>query len=59
MAVEAGAKLSLGTDAHSPEGMGLIGFAIATAGRGWVTKDDVINTMPLKKLVQWVRSKRP
>ncbi|MHC4581409.1 MAG: DNA polymerase/3'-5' exonuclease PolX, partial [Planctomycetota bacterium] len=35
MAIEAGVKLIIGTDAHSADGLGLMGFGVATAGRGW------------------------
>jgi DNA polymerase (family 10) len=59
MAVEAGAKLVIGTDAHSAGGLGLMGFGVATAARGWVTRTDVLNTQPLGKVKSWVRSKRP
>ncbi len=59
MAVEVGVKLCIGTDAHSAEGLGLMDFGIATAGRGWATKDDILNTRALKGIKEWVQSKRP
>ncbi len=45
MAVEAGVKLAIGTDAHSPGSLSLMPFGVATAGRGWATKADVLNTL--------------
>jgi DNA polymerase (family 10) len=59
MAIEAGVKLAIGTDAHSIDGLALMGFGVATAARGWVTKADVINALPLAKIKTWVKSKRP
>jgi DNA polymerase (family 10) len=59
MAIEAGVKLAIGTDAHSVEGLGLMGFGVATAARGWVTKGDVLNTMVPAKIKAWAKAKRP
>jgi DNA polymerase (family 10) len=59
MATEAGVKLAIGTDAHSTEGLGLMHFGVATAGRGWATKDDILNTLSPAKLKSWLRAKRP
>jgi DNA polymerase (family 10) len=59
MAVEAGVKLVIGTDAHSTGQLGLIGFGVATAGRGWVTKTDVLNTYTPAKIKSFVKAKRP
>ncbi|MEE9371151.1 MAG: DNA polymerase/3'-5' exonuclease PolX [Sedimentisphaerales bacterium] len=58
MAVEAGVKLAIGTDAHSVEGFDLMGFGVATAARGWVTKADVLNTFSVAKIKNWAASKR-
>jgi len=59
MAIEAGVKLAIGTDAHSVDGLGVIGLGVATAGRGWATKKDVLNALSLRQLRAWVRKKRP
>jgi len=58
MAIEAKVMLAIGTDAHSIEGLGLMGFGVATAARGWVTKADVLNTLSPAKIKSWVKSKR-
>jgi len=58
MAIESGIKLVIGTDAHSVAGLGLMGFGVATAGRGWATKSNVVNTYSLKKLMGWLKKKR-
>jgi len=59
MAVEAGVKLALGTDAHSPGSLAFMSFGVATAARGWATKRDVVNTLSLTQLKAWLRVKRP
>ncbi len=59
MAVEAGVKLAIGTDAHSTAGLGLMPFGVATAGRGWATRDDILNTLSPAQLRKWLRAKRP
>jgi len=59
MATERGVKLAIGTDAHSAAGLGLMPFGVATAARGWVRKDDVLNTLPLTQLQTYLKTKRP
>jgi DNA polymerase (family 10) len=58
MAIEAGVKLVIGTDAHSVAGLGLMGFGVATAARGWATKADVLNTLSAAKIKSWAAAKR-
>ena len=57
MAVEAGVKMAIGTDAHNTHGLDLMAYGVATAGRGWATKFDVLNTLSLAKLKSWIKSK--
>ena len=59
MAIEAGGRLVIGTDAHSTAGLALMGFGVATAARGWATKADVLNTFSTAKIKSWASSKRP
>ena len=59
MAIEAGVKLAISTDAHSIAGLGLMGFGVATAGRVCATKADVLNTLSAAKIKSWAKSKRP
>ncbi len=47
-AIEAGVKLAIDTDAHSVNHLGYLHFGIATARRGWATRADVVNTLPLR-----------
>ncbi len=59
MAIETGVKLVIGTDSHSTGQLDLMGFGVATAGRGWVTKADVLNTFSPAKIKSFVKTKRP
>ena len=49
-AVEAGVTLVLDSDAHGPEVLPSIGYAVATARRAWVGPDRVANTRPWAEL---------
>jgi DNA polymerase (family 10) len=49
-AINAGVKLAIDTDAHSVSHLDYLHFGIATARRGWATKADVVNALPLAKL---------
>jgi DNA polymerase (family 10) len=53
IAVEHGCKLVINTDAHSIPDLRNMELGIATARRGWAKKDDIINTLPLKKLLEF------
>ncbi len=55
MAVEAGAKLCIGTDSHNTNHLPLMKFGIAQARRGWAGEKDIINTLPWKKLEKYIR----
>ncbi len=50
VAKDLGVKISIGTDAHSVEGLFWMKFGVATARRGWLESNDVVNTYPVKKL---------
>ena len=54
MAVEHGCKLAVNTDAHSIPALKNMELGIATARRGWAKKEDIINTLPLKKLINFL-----
>ena len=49
-AVEAGVTLVLDSDAHGPEILPSIGYAVATARRAWVGPDRVANARPWAEL---------
>ena len=50
LALKAGCKLAINTDAHDSDELRNIRFGIGVARRGWLKRDDVINTLPLEKL---------
>jgi hypothetical protein len=35
-----------------------MGFGVATAGLGWATKADVLNTLSAGKVKNWIKIKR-
>jgi DNA polymerase (family 10) len=54
-----GVKFAVDTDSHSTVHLDFMRFGVATAGRGWLTKDDVINAWPLSKLRRFLKKGRP
>jgi DNA polymerase (family 10) len=56
-AVELGVKLALNTDAHSAEDLDMLHFGVATARRGWVEAQHVINTWAPKRLLGWLKER--
>jgi len=54
-AKETGVRISIDTDAHTKEQLSAIKYGIAVARRGWLTPDDVINTLPLDKLLKAIK----
>jgi DNA polymerase (family 10) len=54
-AKEIGAKISLGTDTHSPHNLQYMKFGVGMARRGWLEKEDVINTWSAKELGAYLR----
>ncbi|HUT35308.1 MAG TPA: DNA polymerase/3'-5' exonuclease PolX [Planctomycetota bacterium] len=56
---DAGVKLLIDTDAHAPAHLPMMRFGVATARRGWVRREDVLNTLPLDALLAALRRKRP
>jgi DNA polymerase (family 10) len=57
-AKDAGVKLVVNSDAHSVSAQNYVEFGTAQARRGWLTKDDVVNTRTWKQFEKLQR-KRP
>ena len=55
MAVEAGVKLAIDTDAHSIAHLHYLEFGIAQARRGWATKNDIVNTRPVEQFLKLLK----
>jgi len=53
-----GVRFSVDTDSHATTHLELMRYGVATAQRGWLTKDDVINAWPLSKLRTFLRKGR-
>jgi DNA polymerase (family 10) len=49
-----GVKFSINPDAHSPEGLKDTAFGVGIARKGWLTKNQVVNTMPLSEMEKFL-----
>jgi DNA polymerase (family 10) len=43
----------INTDSHHKDQMSLMEYGVSQARRGWAEKSDVINTLPIKKLLAY------
>lgn len=50
-AIGMGIKLIINTDAHDTESLKLMHYGVDVARRGWCTKDNILNTLPLEKFL--------
>jgi len=57
-AKEIGVKVSIGTDSHHILEMDVMRYGVATAKRGWLEKEDVLNTLSLEELLGWVKNRK-
>jgi DNA polymerase (family X) len=53
-----GVRFAVNSDAHSSTHLSHMRYGVGTAQRGWLTKDDVINTWPLRRLQSFLHAKR-
>lgn len=58
LARDEGALLCINCDAHSPEQMGQMRFGVITARRGWLCRQDVLNTRTAGQVREFVARKR-
>jgi DNA polymerase (family X) len=54
MAKERGVKIVINTDSHHTSHMAKIRYGVLQARRAWLTKDDVLNTLPVAKFLKAV-----
>ena len=54
-AIQKGVKLVINTDSHHQDHLQLMRFGIGQARRGWATKNDIINTWPIRKLLDFFK----
>ena len=58
LAKEKGVRCAINPDAHSVRGLEDLWFGIRTARKGWLTRDDVINCLPLGRIESVLGAKR-
>ncbi|MBU6182919.1 MAG: DNA polymerase/3'-5' exonuclease PolX [Verrucomicrobia bacterium] len=58
LAKEKGVKCVINPDAHSTAGLQDLVFGVGIARKGWLTKDDVVNTIPLSRIGAALAAKR-
>jgi DNA polymerase (family X) len=56
MAKERGIKIVINTDSHHTSHLDKIKYGILQARRAWLTKDDVLNTLPVEKFVKALKA---
>jgi DNA polymerase (family 10) len=55
LARDRGMKVIISTDAHGPDHFKLMRYGVVTARRGWMRKEDVLNTLPPEELLERLR----
>lgn len=58
LAKEQGVKCSINPDAHSTHGLQDLWFGVLSARKGWLTRDDVVNCLPLSGIVPVLSAKK-
>ena len=58
LAIEKGVKCAINPDAHTTAGLQDLLFGVGVARKGWLTKNDVINTLPLTRIESILKAKR-
>ncbi len=53
-----GIKMVINTDAHSKESLDFIRLGVITARRGWLEKEDVVNTLSLDDLLRLLKKNK-
>jgi len=57
MCKERGVKVVISTDSHRAANLSFVRYGVTTARRGWLTKKDVINTLPVNEFLEALRPK--
>jgi len=58
-AAQAGALLTISSDAHSTAQLAYLRFGVLQARRAWLEPSTIVNTWPLEKLEKWLLARRP
>jgi DNA polymerase (family 10) len=54
-AKEAGVKFAISTDAHLAEQLEMMRLGVSVARRGWLSREDVINTLTVEQLLKTIK----
>ncbi|HEV2304875.1 MAG TPA: DNA polymerase/3'-5' exonuclease PolX [Candidatus Acidoferrales bacterium] len=57
LAKQRGVNVVISTDAHATNQLTVMRYGVQTSRRGWLEKKDVLNTLPLEKLLAALRAK--
>jgi DNA polymerase (family 10) len=57
-AKELGVRCAINPDAHSERGLQDLWFGIQAARKGWLTREDVVNCLPLNEVKKFLKLKR-
>jgi DNA polymerase (family 10) len=57
-AAERGLECSINPDAHTTTSLGYVRAGINSARKGWLTREQVVNTLSLPKIEAWLARKR-
>jgi DNA polymerase (family 10) len=57
MAKDRGVKIVISTDSHTAANLKYMKYGVTTARRGWLTKSDVVNTLPVEEFLAALRPK--
>ncbi len=58
LAKEKGIRFAINPDAHHVDGLADTRYGVGIARKGWLEKGDVLNTLPLSKLMPFLEKKR-
>ena len=54
-AAERGLMCAINPDAHYTEGLTHVAYGVVAARKGWLTKENVLNTRPLAEVLAWLK----
>jgi DNA polymerase (family 10) len=57
-AAERGLLCSINPDAHDTEGLGQVRTGVNAARKGWLTREQVLNTRPLAEMERWLLDRK-
>ncbi len=57
-AKDAGVYFAINTDAHRPEHFAFMRYGVSIARKGWLTKQDVLNTKTPAAVLRWLRERK-